>query len=38
MDSSGLGTTWLEGYVFGDAHRLLTKYGQTIAADAMLLV
>lgn len=37
MGSGGLGATRLEDYVFNDANRLLTKYGQTIAAGAMLI-
>ena len=37
MGSGGLGATRLEDYVFNDANRLLTKYGQTIAAGATLI-
>ncbi len=37
MGGRGLGATKLEGYVFGDANRLLAKYGQTVAAGATLI-
>jgi membrane protein len=37
MGGSGFGATKLEGYVFGDANRLLAKYGQTVAAGATLI-
>jgi len=37
MGGRGFGATRLEGYVFGDANRLLAKYGQTIAAGALLI-
>ena len=37
MGGSGVGATRLEGYVFSDANRLLSKYGQTLEAGAMLI-
>ncbi len=37
MGGSGFGATKLEGYVFGDANRLLAKYGQTVAAGSTLI-
>lgn len=37
MGGRGLGATRLEGYVFGDANRLLARYGQTLPAGALLI-
>lgn len=37
MGGRGVGATRLEGYVFGDANRLLAKYGQTLASGALLI-
>jgi len=37
MGGSGVGATRLEGYVFSDANRLLSKYGQTLEAGAILI-
>lgn len=37
MGGRGFGATRLEGYVFGDANRLLAKYGQTLPAGALLI-
>ena len=37
MGGSGVGATRLEGYVFSDANRLLSKYGQTLEAGTMLI-
>lgn len=37
MGGRGFGATRLEGYVFGDAHRLLAKYGQTLDAGTVLI-
>jgi len=37
MGGRGFGATRLEGYVFGDANRLLSKYGQTLPAGTTLI-
>lgn len=37
MGGRGFGATRLEGYVFGDANRLLTRYGQTLPAGERLI-
>lgn len=37
MGGRGVGATRLEGYVFGDANRLLSRYGQTLPAGALLI-
>lgn len=37
MGGRGFGATRLEGYVFGDANRLLARYGQTLPAGALLI-
>ncbi len=37
MGGRGFGATRLETYVFGDANRLLAKYGQTLLAGALLI-
>lgn len=37
MGGRGFGATRLEGFVFGDANRLLAKYGQTLPAGTTLI-